>query len=106
MFLSQDMGDEMHRGIKRLAISAVVVAAVLFVLVSAWGWLTPLAKYFNASLALAIDNSRRLGAALPSLTNLREHLDISKFRSYLKDTALVALLFLLLLWRALLIKRS
>jgi CRP-like cAMP-binding protein len=92
------MGDKMHRRIKTLAISAAVVAVVLSVLV--------LAKYFNAGLALAVANSHRLAAALPNLTNLSEHLDIGRYRSYLKDIALIAFLFLLLLWRALLLRRS
>jgi hypothetical protein len=88
----------MHRRIKILTISAAVVAVVLFVLV--------LAKYLNASLALAVDNSHRLAAALPNLTNLSEYLDTGRYRSYLKEIAFVAFLFLLLLWRALLLRRS
>jgi hypothetical protein len=74
------MGDEMHRRIKTLAISAAVVAVVLSVLV--------LAKYFNAPL-LAF--ARKQGG---------------QYCSYLKDIALIAFLFLLLLWRALLLRRS
>ncbi len=83
----------MHRRIKTLAISAAVVAAVLSVLI--------LTKYFNASPALAVDNSHRLAATLSN-----QHLDIGKYRSYLKDTALATILLLLPLWRALLIRRS
>jgi hypothetical protein len=92
------MGDGMHSRIKTLAISAAVVAVVLSVLV--------LAKYFNTGLALAVNNSHRLAAALPNLTNLSEHLDIGQYRSYLKDIAFVAFLFLLLLWRVLFLGRS
>lgn len=87
----------MHRRIKTLAISATVVAAVLSALV--------LAKYFNTGLAFAVDNSHRLAAALPNLTNLSKYLDISQYRSYLKDIALIAFLLLLLLWRALFLGR-
>jgi hypothetical protein len=92
------MGDKMFSRFKTLAIFAAVVAVVLSVLV--------LAKYFNAGLAFAVDNSHRLAAALPNLTNLSEHLDTGQYRSYLKDIALVAFLFLLLLWRVLLLRRS
>jgi hypothetical protein len=74
------MGDEMFSRFKTLAISAAAVAAVLSVLV--------LAKYFNAPL-LAF--ARKQGG---------------QYLSYLKGIALVAFLFLLLLWRALLLRRS
>lgn len=89
------MGDEMHSRIKTLAIFAAVVAVVLSVLV--------LAKYFNAGSAFAADNSFKLSAAL---TNLSAYIHAGQYRSYLKDIALVAFLFLLLLWRALLLRRS
>jgi hypothetical protein len=92
------MGDKMHRRIKTLAIFAAVVAIVLSVLV--------LAKYFNAGLASAGNNSHRLAAAPPNPTNIREHLDISRYLSYLKDTAFIALLFLLPLWRVVLLRKS
>jgi len=85
----------MHSRFKTLAIFAAVVAVVLSVLV--------LAKYFNAGSALAVNNSHRLAAAL---TNLSAYIHAGQYRSYLKDTALVAFLFLLLLWRALLLRRS
>jgi hypothetical protein len=56
-----------------------------------------------AGLTFAADNSSKLAAAL---TNLSAYLDIDRYRSYLKDIAFVAFLFLLLLWRALLLRRS
>jgi hypothetical protein len=88
----------MHKKIKTLAIFVTVVTVVLSISV--------LAKYFNAGLALAVNNSHRLAAALPNLTNLREHLNISQYLSYLKDVDFIAFLFLLLLWRTLLLRMS
>lgn len=93
MLLIQDMGDKMHRGIKKLAISAAIVAAVLSVLV--------LTKYLSASSALPADNSHRLAAAMSN-----QHLDIGKYRTYLEDTALAVLLLLLPLCRFFLMRKS
>jgi hypothetical protein len=81
------MGDEMHR-FKTLLLISTVIIVILTVL---------------AGLTFAADNSSKLAAAL---TNLSAYLDIGQYRSYLKDIALVAFLFLLLLWRALLLRRS
>jgi hypothetical protein len=82
------MGDKMHSRIKTLAIFATAIIVILTVL---------------AGLTFAVDNSHRLAAAL---TNLSTYINTSQYRSYLKDIALVAFLFLLLLWRALLLRRS
>jgi hypothetical protein len=82
------MGDEMHSRFKILAIFVTAIIVILTVL---------------AGLTLAADNSSKLAAAF---TNLSAYLDIGQYRSYLKDIALIAFLVLLLLWRALLLRRS
>jgi hypothetical protein len=81
------MGDEMHR-FKTLLLISTVIIVILTVL---------------AGLTFAADNSSKLAAVI---TNLSAYLDIGRYRSYLKDIALVAFLFLLLLWRALLLRKS
>jgi hypothetical protein len=81
------MGDEMHR-FKTLLLISTVIIVILTVL---------------AGLTFAADSRLKLAAAL---TNLSAYLDIGQYRSYLKDIAFVAFLFLLLLWRALLLRRS
>jgi len=83
---------------KKLAISTTAVVVVLSVLA--------LAKYFNAGLAFAVDNSCRLAAALPNLTNLSEHLNTGQYRSFFENISLVAFLLLLALWRTLFLKKQ
>jgi hypothetical protein len=80
------MGDEMHR-FKTLLLISTVIIVILTVL---------------AGLTFAADNSSKLAAAL---TNLSAYINTGQYRSYLKDTALVAFLFLLLLWRVLFLRR-
>ena len=75
----------MHSRTKLLTISVTAVVVVLSVFVG---------------LAYAVNNSYKLAAAL---TNLSTYINNC---SYHKDIALVAFLFLLLLWRALLLRRS
>jgi hypothetical protein len=82
------MGDKMFSRFKILALFATAIIVILTVL---------------AGLTLAADNISKLAAAL---TNLSAYLDIGQYRSYLKDIALIAFLFLLLLWRVLLLRRS
>jgi hypothetical protein len=82
------MGDKMHSRFKILALFATAIIVILTVL---------------AGLTFAADNSSKLAAVL---TNLIAYINTGQYRSYLKDIALVAFLFLLLLWRALLLRRS
>jgi flagellar basal body-associated protein FliL len=82
------MGDKMHKKSKTLLLILTAIIVILTVL---------------AGLTFAADNSSKLAAAF---TNLSAYLDIGQYRSYLKDIALIAFLFLLLLWRALLLRRS
>lgn len=78
----------MHSRFKTLLLILTAIIVILTVL---------------AGLAFAADNSSKLAAVL---TNLSAYLDISQYRSYLKDIALIAFLLLLLLWRVLLLRRS
>jgi hypothetical protein len=78
----------MHRRFKILAIFATAITVILTVL---------------AGLTFAADNRIKLAAAL---TNLSAYLHASQYISYIKDISFVAFLFLLLLWRALLLRRS
>jgi hypothetical protein len=82
------MGDKMFSRFKTLAIFTTAIIVTLTVL---------------AGLTFAADNSSKLAVAL---INLSAYLDIGQYRSYLKDIALIAFLLLLLLWRALLLRRS
>jgi hypothetical protein len=77
----------MHSKFKTLALFATAIIVILTVL---------------AGLTFAADNSSKLAAAL---TNLSAYINTGQYRSYLKDTALVAFLFLLLLWRVLFLRR-
>jgi hypothetical protein len=56
-----------------------------------------------AGLTFAADNSSKLAVAL---TNLSAYINTDQHRSSLKDIAIVAFALLLLLWRALLLRRS
>jgi hypothetical protein len=82
------MGDKMHKKSKTLLLILTAIIVILTVL---------------AGLTFAADNSSKLAAAL---ANLSTYINTSQYRSYLKDIALVAFLFLLLLWRSLLLRRS
>jgi hypothetical protein len=82
------MGDKMFSRFKILTLFATAIIVILTVL---------------AGLTFAADNSFKLAAVL---TNLSAYLDIGQYRSYLKDIALVAFLLLLLLCRALLLRKS
>ena len=73
---------------KILALFATVIIVILTVL---------------AGLTFAADNSCKLAAAL---TNLSAYIHVGQYRSYIKDISSVAFLFLLLLWRVLLLRRS
>jgi ABC-type proline/glycine betaine transport system permease subunit len=81
------MGDKMHR-FKTLALFATAIIVILTVL---------------AGLTFAADNSSKLAVAL---INLSAYINTDQYRSSLKDIALVAFALLLLLWRALLLRRS
>ncbi len=82
------MGDKMFSKFKTLALFATAIIVILTVL---------------AGLTFAADNSSKLAAAL---TNLSAYIHTGQYISYIKDISLVAFLFLLLLWRALLLRRS
>lgn len=90
-------GSKMRRRIKILVISTAVVAAALSVLL--------LIKHFSPGLIPAVVKSCRLAATLPNFTTLSKHFHDNQYLPYLKDIALVAFLFLLLVWRALLLIR-
>ncbi len=96
----------MRRRVKILAISAAVVAVALFVLVSAWGWLTPLTNHFNGGMVPSVAKSYGLAATLPNFTIISKYLHNEQYLSYLKDIALIVLLLLLLVWRAFLLIKS
>jgi predicted Zn-dependent protease len=82
------MGDKMFSRFKILALFATAIIVILTVL---------------AGLTFAADNNSKLAAAL---TNLSAYIHTGQYISYIKDISLGAFLFLLLLCRALLLRRS
>ena len=83
----------MQSRIKTLAVVVVILSVLA------------LAKYLNAGLTSVVDNGCKLATALPHLTNLSRYLNSRQYQFYIEDLSLIAFLLLLVLWRALFLRR-
>ena len=67
--------------------------------------LLALARYFNSGLTFVVENSCKLTAALPGLTNLSKCLSSRQYQIYIEDLSLIAFLILLVSWRTFFVRR-